>query len=220
MVITLIIMCAPRARAQEDYRFDMGGGVGMTGYLGDANASNPWRHPGVDGEILFRYMANPRWAFKTGFYAAQLRGETTGLQNVMPSGANYSFSTTMFELGELAEFNFFNYGIGESYRKLRRFTPYIAAGLGFNVWSADSKTGFAVNIPLGLGVKFKVKKRLNLGLEFLMKKVFSDRVDGAALDDPYRIESSFLKNTDWYSTLTLTLSYEFGKRCEVCHYKE
>lgn len=216
----MIIACTPDARAQEDYRFDIGAGLGMTGYLGDANASNPWRRPGVDGELLFRYMANPRWAFKTNFYAASLRGTTEGLDNVMPGGNNYSFSTTMFELGELAEFNFFNYGIGETYRKLRRFTPYIAAGLGFNLWRADGTTGFAVNIPMGVGVKYKIRKRLNLGLEFLMKKVFSDRVDGPDLNDPYKIESSFLKNTDWYSTLTLTVSYEFGKRCEVCHYKE
>ena len=29
-----------------------------------------------------------------------------------------------------------------------------------------------------------------------------------------------MKNTDWYSTITLTVSYEFSKRCAVCHYKD
>ena len=77
-----------------------------------------------------------------------------------------------------------------------------------------------MNIPLGVGVKFKVNKRLNLGLEFLMKKVFSDKLDGDNLSDPYQIKSSFAKNTDWYSTLTFTISYEFSKRCAVCNYKE
>ncbi|MDE5552444.1 MAG: porin family protein, partial [Muribaculaceae bacterium] len=65
-----------------------------------------------------------------------------------------------------------------------------------------------------------VNKRLNLGLEFLMKKVFNDKLDGENLSAPYGIKSSFAKNTDWYSTLTLTISYEFSKRCEVCHYKD
>ena len=53
-----------------------------------------------------------------------------------------------------------------------------------------------------------------------MKKTFSDRLDGDHLKDPFMIKSSFAKNTDWYSTLTLTLTYEFSKRCAVCHYKE
>ena len=53
-----------------------------------------------------------------------------------------------------------------------------------------------------------------------MKKVFSDRLDGDNLKDPLLIKSSFAKNTDWYSTLTFTVSYEFSKRCAACHYKE
>ena len=53
-----------------------------------------------------------------------------------------------------------------------------------------------------------------------MKKVFSDRLDGDNLVDPIGIKSSFAKNTDWYSTLTFTISYEFSKRCAQCHYKE
>ena len=165
-----ILLSALPAEAQEDYRFDIGGGIGTTGYLGDANTANLYKNP--------------------------------------------------YEIGEQAEFNFFPYGIGEKYRKLKRWTPYIAAGLGFTLWSTDGKAHFGVNIPLGIGIKFKVNKRLNLGMEFLMKKVFSDKLDGDSLSDPYQIKSSFAKNTDWYSTLTFTISYEFSKRCAVCNYKE
>ena len=110
--------------------------------------------------------------------------------------------------------------IMESYRKLKRITPYITAGLGATMWSVDGKTGAAFTIPFGVGVKYKPSRRLNIGLEFLMKKTFTDRLDGAMLDDPYGIKSSFMKNTDWYSTLTVTVTYEFSKRCEVCNYKD
>ena len=117
-------------------------------------------------------------------------------------------------------FNFFNYGIGQSYQKLKRITPYITAGLGFMYWNVDGKSNFSVNIPLGVGLKYKLSKRINLGFEFLMKKCFSDKLDGTNLQDPYMIQSSFMKNTDWYSTMTFTISYEFSERCAVCHYKE
>ena len=218
--VLVALAAATPARAQEDYRFDIGGGIGMSGYLGDANPTALWSHPGFDAELLFRYMANPRWAFKTGFYVTTLSGDTKKMQDVLPDGEHYSFSTTVYELGEMAEFNFFNYGMGESYRKLRRFSPYITAGLGFNLWNADGSTGFALGIPFGIGLKYKPSRRLNLGVEFLMKKVFTDRLDSKSLADPYNIKSSFMKNTDWYSTLTFTISYEFSKRCEVCNYKD
>ena len=142
------------------------------------------------------------------------------MTNVFPDGHTFRFSTTFYELSELFEFNFLPYGMGESYRKLKRITPYITAGLGATMWSVDGKTGAAFTIPFGVGVKYKPSRRLNIGLEFLMKKTFTDRLDGAMLDDPYGIKSSFMKNTDWYSTLTVTVTYEFSKRCEVCNYKD
>lgn len=208
------------ASAQEDYRFDIGGGIGMTGYLGDANTSSLWQSPGFDAEVLLRYIANPRIAFKTNLYIGGLNGDSSRMTNVFPGAATYKFTTTFYELGELAEFNFFNFGMGETYRKLKRITPYIAAGLSITAWSVDSNFGAAFTIPLGVGAKFKINRRLNAGLEFLMKKTFSDKLDGERLADPYGIKSSFMKNTDWYSTLTLTISYEFSKRCAVCNYKD
>lgn len=208
------------AMAQEDYRFDIGGGVGMTGYLGDANTANLWQNPSWDVEGVFRYMMNPRLALKTNIFVGGLSGNSAQMTNVFPNDETYKFSTTFYEVGELFEFNFFNYGMGESYRKLKRITPYITAGVGLTIWSVDSKTGAAFCIPMGVGVKYKLSRRLNLGLEFLMKKTFTDKLDGEQLADPYGIKSSFMKNTDWYSTLTLTLTYEFSKRCEVCNYKD
>jgi hypothetical protein len=51
-----------------------------------------------------------------------------------------------------------------------------------------------------------------------MTKVLGDKVDGENINDLYQIKSSVLKNTDWYSTLTFSITYEFGERCETCHY--
>ncbi len=217
-ILALILCVAISARGQEDYRFDIGAGIGMAGYLGDVNPSNPVKNPGFDAEILFRYILNPRINFKTNFYTGLLRGNSSGLQDILPSHETYKFSTNFYELGETVEFHFFNYGIGETYRRLRRWTPYIVAGVSLLAWSVDKKAGVSAAIPFGVGFKFKPSLRWNLGLELLMKKTFTDRLDG--LDDPRGIASGFMKNTDWYSTLTFSVSYEFSKRCAVCHYKE
>lgn len=206
--------------AQEDYRFDIGGGVGMTGYLGDANTSNLLSHPGWDVQALLRYISNPRWAFKTNFYVGGISGNSADMTNVFPQDMNFKFNTTFYEIGELAEFNFFNYGMGERYRQLKRCSPYITAGLSMLLWQTDGKAGFTVAIPMGVGVKYKLSQRVNLGFEFLMKKTLSDKVDGELGADPYGIKHAFMKNTDWISTMTFTISYEFSERCRACNYKE
>lgn len=208
------------SRAQEDYRFDIGAGIGMTGYLGDANNANLWKNPSWNAEILFRYLLNPRFNFKTNFYVGGLRGNSEQMTDVFPSHENYKFSTMFYELGETVEFHFFNYGMGETYRRLKRWTPYIVAGVSAMAWTAEGHSGFSFAIPLGVGFKFKPALRWNIGLEFLMKKTFTDKLDGPLLDDPHGIPSAFMKNTDWYSTLTLSISYEFSKRCATCHYHE
>lgn len=215
-----LLVYAPQARAQEDYRYDMGVGLGMTGYLGDANTSNLYQNPSWDANLLFRYIINPRLGLKTNFFVGGLRGNSDQMTNVYPDGKNFKFSTTFYEVSELFEFNFFEYGIGETYRKLKRFTPYITAGVGATLWTVDKKIYGGFTIPLGIGFKYKVNKRVNLGLEFLMKKVFSDRLDGVSGEDLIAIKSSFVKNTDWYSTLTFSITYEFSKRCAVCNYKD
>ncbi|MDD6702144.1 MAG: DUF6089 family protein [Bacteroidales bacterium] len=208
------------ASAQEDYRFDIGAGVGMTGYLGDANSANLWANPSWDATILFRYILNPRLNFKTNFYVGGLRGDSSKMDNVLPNDQNFKFSTTFFEIGELLEFHFFNYGMGESYRKLKRWTPYITAGVSITGWTVDGSGSATFTIPMGVGFKYKPALRWNIGLEFLMKKTFSDRVDGNNLSDPLGIKRGFMKNTDWYSTFSISISYEFSKRCAVCHYKD
>lgn len=210
-------MAAQSPAQAENYKFDAGAGLGMSGYLGDANESNMFARPGVAFNASLRYLVNTRWAFRAMLTAASLSGDTDGMENVLPGGATYKFKSWVYDLGARAEFNFFNYGIGESYKQLSRVSPYLSLGLGVVMASVEGDTFTAMTLPMGIGVKYKVRPRLNLGAEFTMTKVFGDNIDGKQLSDLYLIKSSFLKNTDWYSTLMFSVSYEFGERCVTCH---
>ncbi|MDE5632844.1 MAG: hypothetical protein K2I54_08575, partial [Muribaculaceae bacterium] len=84
--------------------------------------------------------------------------------------------------------------------------------------SPGGNTSEAPTLPLGVGLKFTATQRPNLGLEFIMTKEFGDHVDGPDLSDLNQIKTAFYKNTDWFSRLTVGISYEFGPRCETCHY--
>lgn len=217
ILFTLVALAAPRLQAQEEtYRFDVGAQVGMAGYLGDAS-SNIFGHPGFSGGVSWRYLPDARWAVRALFNVMSLSGDTADMDDVLPGQAQYSFKSTAYDLGGRVEFNFFSYGIGESYKKLRRWSPYLTVGLGVTLATCGGESAFGVNIPMGAGIKYKLRERWNLGLEFTMTKVFSDHVDGE-LSDLYQIKSSFIKNTDWYSNISVSVTYEFGKRCSTCHY--
>lgn len=206
-----------RATAQvAPYKFDIGVQAGMSGYIGDANNANPLKHPGFDGELSMRYLASVRWAFRGVLSCLGLSGNTTDVPNVLPDGQQFDFTSTVYGLDLRAEFNFLPYGIGETYKQLRRISPYLVVGVGVNMASSGGNTALAPTLPMGFGVKYKLGERWNLGAEFTMTKVFGDKVDGLA--DLNGIKTSFYRNTDWISRLTIGISYEFGKRCETCHY--
>ena len=124
----------------------------------------------------------------------------------------------MVDLGGQVEFNFFHFGEGARYKNYKRLSPYMVAGVGMELSFVGGKTTFGAVLPLGAGVKFRLKERLNLGFEFTMRKSFSDKVDG--ITDLYGYSHGIAKNTDWYSVGMFTLTYEFSKRCVKCHYIE
>ncbi len=215
----LCVLCGMTAKAQTaPYKFDIGAQIGMSGYIGDANRSNIFKKPGFDGELSMRYIGDARWALRGVLSTFGLSGDTSGMSDILPGEASYSFTSHVYELSVRGEFNFFAYGIGETYKRLRRWSPYITMGIGGAIASSGGNTAAAFTIPMGLGVKFKLRERLNLGVEFTMTKAFSDKFDGPDLADLNQIKTAFYKNTDWYSRFTVGISYEFGKRCETCHY--
>ena len=220
IIFLMTAFSAHKSYADEfaSYKFDVGVHGGMSGYLGDANESNLYKHPGYAAGVSFRYLPNSRWAFRGVLSTASLSGNTADFEDKFPGGVNFDFKSQIYDLSAHCEFNFFNYGIGETFKKMRRLSPYLAVGVGASLATCDGNNAFAFNIPMAVGVKYKLAQRLNLGLEFSMTKVFSDKVDGKNLSDLYQIQSSFLKNTDWYSQLAISITYEFGKRCETRHY--
>ena len=78
------------------------------------------------------------------------------------------------------------------------------------------------NIPVGIGLKWKVMPRLNVGCELSYRFTFSDNLDvthkgGATLDDPYGIDSGLMKNKDGYSFLSLFVTYDLSPKYRKCN---
>jgi hypothetical protein len=217
-IVALFVLLAVQPSLAQQYKYEVGPTLGITGYLGEANNSNLFKHPSVTGGGIFRYNHNSRWAFKANLNYANIKGNSKDLETVYPDQGEYSVSASLIDLGMTAEFNFLNFGRGPMYKKYKPISPYMVAGVGFVFAINKGHNQASFTVPIGIGVKYKYKDRLNAGFEFTMRKEFSDRIDGYS--DLFGIKHSFAKNTDWYSFAMFTVTYEFGKRCIKCNYIE
>ena len=220
LFIIYYLLFSASARAQDDpeYRMEAGGGIGVINYLGDFNGSLLSNMQPTAGAVA-KYKLNPRMAWAANIAYGKLKGESAKEKTWYPEQAEnpIAFSTSVIDVTVCFEYNFWPFGTGREYLGARTLTPFIAIGTGFSIAKPDigDQTG-ALQLPVGAGVKYKLKDRLNLAVEWLMHFTTSDKLDG--VKDPYGIKSTgMFKNTDCYSTLRLTLTYDFWARCKTCH---
>lgn len=218
--MTLLMLCATlTASAQQDdeYLMEIGGGMGMVSYQGDFNGKiTSGMQPA--GAIVWRRLLNPYMGFRVTGMMGKLKGDATRVETYYPDETTraYSFDRSLTDVSVTYEYNFWPYGTGRDYRGAKRITPFVFGGIGATYVSGGEKKVFTANVPIGLGIKYKLKERLNVGLEWSMHFSLSDELDGIA--DPYGIKSSrAFKNTDCYSGLMLTLTYSFKSKCRTCN---
>ena len=216
LLILLLAAACVQAQTEPEYRLEVGGGLGAVTYLGDFN-SGIFNEMQPMGSLLAKYRLDPRRAMAVNISYGQLKGSSKNAKTYYPERQDYQFKTSLVDVGLRYEYNFWPYGTGLEYRGAKRLTPYIYIGLGATVAKPDSiKTVVGVNMPLGGGVKYKIADRLNLGVEWTMHFCSSDKLDG--VEDPYGIKSSgVFKNTDCYSHLRVSLTYDLWAKCKTCH---
>jgi len=161
---------------------------------------------------------------------------------------NYYFNRSFQSVEALFEFNFRDYKLGRT--KKDNYTPFVSVGLGgffsrasrvgsFILEPNESATPglyapyyieanklsnnsdvLTLTIPVGVGLKFNITKRLGGIIEVIARKTFADNIDN--LDDPQRfvidpanpqpypdkVSGIQLNNNDWYATLAVSLCYQ------------
>jgi hypothetical protein len=209
----LLPVLTAAAQDEPEYRMEIGVGAGLIAYTGDFNGNllkgmQPW------GTLVARYHLNPRMALAMNIGTGRIKGSTDDMETWNPI-ERYEFNNQITEVDFRYEYNFWAYGTGQEYRGARPLVPFITLGLGLTHHSGDN-SGIAMNLPIGVGVKWKIAPRLNLTAEWVMRFTPSDNLDGR--EDIYGIKSSGLfKNTDCYSVLQVGLSYDLWAKCKTCN---
>ena len=219
LLFVLLLQAVTMLRAQDEneYLMEAGAGAGLVSYEGDLNGSiasnmQPW------GALLVRRVITPYMALRGSVAYGKLKGDSRDVTTYYPELQQnpIAFSHTLLDVSVTYEYNFWPYGTGRDYRGAKRLTPFVFGGVGATHVSGGQKSVTTANIPLGLGVKYKLADRLNLGIEWAVHFSLSDKLDG--VEDPYGIKSTgMFRNKDAYSVLQLSLTYSFMPRCRTCH---
>ena len=198
-LFALVMLQSSIIKAQEDadFRMEIGGGIGSNFYMGDLNNKMlSCMQPAVGA--YWRYLFDP-YNPKSGSAAD------------MPMKAK--FTGGVIDMSCMYEINFFPYGYYQNFFGHKRLTPFLQIGLGLTYACVGKETG--LNVPVGVGVKYRASKRLNVSFDWAMHFTTTDKIDG--LEDPLGIKSSGFKNKDHYGVALLSLTYSFSPRCPNCN---
>ena len=210
-------------RAQDEvYTWEWGLALGCDFYMGDANVSRLYKNTHLAGALMARYLINPHMAVKGSLGVGKISGDGQDLDYVFPQGTQTAFKRTVYDLSAQFEYNFWEYRIGQTFRNEKRWTPYITGGLGLTYAPKPLRNVVTMNIPLGLGVKYKIARRMNVGLEWTVHFSLSDCLDvtsemGNGLDNPFQISGKGMKNKDSYVMTMLFLTYDIFPKCKNCN---
>ncbi len=185
---------------------EFGIGIGAAHYFGDLNTRSKLNRPKPAATLFFRKNFGNYVALRVaGSYAQLGYSDVYNTHNETMLSRNLSFNSNLWELALQGDFNFYRFLPGDPGLN---FTPYVTFGAGiFNydpfAYLADEKyflrplgtegqgsplypdrkqySAMAISVPLGVGVKYSLNERLNIGFEVLHRFTNTDYLDDVSL---------------------------------------
>ena len=228
-----LIMWAQNAIVQEG---EFGVGIGAAHYFGDLNTRVHLNRPKPAATVFFRKNFGNYIALRVGASFAKIGySDIYNTHNEFMRRRNLSFNSNVWELGLQGDFNFYRFLPGDPDF---RFTPYVTFGISvFNydpyAYLADQKyflrplgtegqgdtvypdrkpySSMAFAVPFGVGFKYAVNERINVGFEVVHRFTNTDYLDDVS--KTYVDPAIFRPNPDGTPSAALLLSdrsYETG----------
>jgi len=190
----------------------MSGGVCY--YLGDVNPRKQFYNPGLAVGGLVKHNFSEHHSLRLNLFIGHLKGNDLDFENEYQQRRGQDFETSLADFHIGYEFNFMPYIIN---RNVKGHTPYMFAALGYSL-ILSSSTGTAeahATIPFGVGYKYRFNERASIGVEWGMRKTFTDSLDGVlnpGADDGY----SKMHNNDWYSFFCMFVTFRIFEKKFAC----
>ncbi|MFO7869050.1 MAG: DUF6089 family protein, partial [Bacteroidales bacterium] len=217
--LVLVYSISVNAQVKE---FDIGLFVGTSQYNGDVNMSKAYYSPHVSGGVFVKQVFNYHYSARYSVAYGELKGFDKDFDNAFQQLRNHSFrDNNVLEFSAVCEFNFFEV---TPQRDEKNISPYLVGGLG--VFFADELDWHqSFNFPMGVGVKFRIASRVEMGIDWVFRKTFTDKLDKMeTLGEGYREykQISFDTTNDWYSIASITFMICFLNPQSPCpvYYKK
>jgi hypothetical protein len=270
LLLCFIFGCYP-VFGQQSFaeKAELGVFLGGSYYTGDLNRLGHFRQLSFAGGGLFKYNVNPRLALRGTAFYGKVKGDDGLAKLPYFQNRNLNFNSILLEGAFGLEFNYLSYINGRKPGQRYWFSPYMFIQLGvfyFNPKTDLNGSTYELQplgtegqgtilsnrrnyrriqpaIPLGLGIKVNLTKRVQLSLEYSIRITFTDYLDdvggmyvdpiqlgaingqvAASLSDRSLNNSSGLRNVgarrgdgafnDWYSFFGLGITYKLGQRAK------
>jgi hypothetical protein len=202
--LSLILFITPKTEAQ---RHEVGFFVGGDYYLGDLVSSQFAGQIGPNFGLMYRYDFNRRIAARIAGHYGMLYGDSKDNKENLRY-KNLSFQSMLLDIEMGIEINFLEFDPSSDKHK---FTPFVFGGVSvfrFNPKAeyqgqlyelqplgteGQGTTAFpdkkpyrlmSWSIPFGGGVKFAISRRVNIALEYGLRKTFTDYLDDVSTRYP------------------------------------
>jgi len=222
LLIVLTVSGSQAVFAQRKAKIIQNIGVfsGASYYFGDINPEKMFYDfsPAFGG--FYNFWINNRYAVRANFYYGGLKSSGQDFDYLFLPLRNASFSESLLDMAIQFEFNFLPYGYDP---RKRLFTPYVAGGAGFVFVFGNSQIATQFVLPVNLGIKVNVSKKVDVGAEWGFRKTFNDNLDEWSPDNneysnfilPPDVKS-FSHNNDWYSFVGIFASFKIFYNRETC----
>ncbi len=206
-LLATLIICLPITLLAQNsivQEGEFGIGVGAGHYFGDLNTRARLNRPKPAASLFFRKNFGNYIAMRVSGSFAQLGySDVYNTHNEFMRRRNLSFNTNVWELGLQGDFNFYRFMPGEPEF---RFTPYVTFGVsafsydpyaylnGDKYFLRSLEIGtegqgdtayrdrtpyssMALAIPFGVGFKYSINHRINVGFEVVYRFTNTDYLD-------------------------------------------
>lgn len=208
-----------------DQKIGLGLNVGLREYNGDLgngyfNYNSTFPSIGLWGGYYLNRFVDLNLNVNYGFFGYQ----NNKLKDLPLNAANdtvfgKSFSSNMLDFKLLGKFKFNN---GFILKEDAMFAPFLVFGVGYattsqtklndyvrsrgsngeillrNLFERDGKSGSALKIPIGAGLRIKIEENVDLNLQVTQNFIFSDELDnsksGSAIDNLLQYNLGFVVN--------------------------
>lgn len=210
--------CMEAQAQQKNANWDVGFGLGLSGFTGDLNFAPLPQTISGHAQGLIRYNLSPMYALRAGLQVGGLNAIYYPGRYYLPGGPTGNkryFHTPMLAVDAGVDIHFLPFVINSltgGKVNPNAMTPYVTVGLGGMV---VFNNGGGFYIPMGGGVKFALFDRFTLAGELRFLKGFFDTADRYK-NWPKSTKGHHLHNQDWVSMLTVSLTYRFVVEGHVC----